>query len=64
MYRTISLKPLKDFARKEMKEYPIIRTILLEEADSIPWVEFLLKVRIWLNLLEKDIERKSSCAFW
>ena len=55
-YEVIS-EPLKKFAKKELRDCPITREIILEEPDRIPVEEFVTKSLIWLRLLEKEIRR-------
>lgn len=60
MYGKINVKPLKNFTRRELKSCQLIREFILEEPDYIPVEEFLFKFRIWLQLLEKDIEKAET----
>ena len=56
----ISIVPLKQFAKRTLKQYPLTYDFLLGEPDAISVREFVLKAGVWLQLLEKDIEMKKS----
>ena len=56
----INLKLLKKFAKRELNDYPITHRFILEEPEKISTEEFILKVKIWLQTFEKDIEIKES----
>jgi len=56
----IDLKPLKKFAKQGLKDYPVTCKFVLEEPEKIPVEEFILKVKVWLQTIEKDIEIKES----
>ena len=56
----IDLRPLKKFAKKRLNDYPITCKFILEEPEKIPVEEFVLKVKVWLQTMEKDIEIKES----
>jgi hypothetical protein len=58
--RKIDIISLKQFAKKELRQYALTYEFLLGEPDMIPVEEFVTKVRVWLQLLEKDIEMKSG----
>jgi len=58
MIRMLQLKSLKNFAKKKLNDYPITHDFILGEVDTIPLEEFIIKVKIWLQLLEKDLEMK------
>ena len=60
MTDTINIRPLKAFTKKRLKDYPIIHKFILEEPEKINVEEFILKTKVWLQLLEKDIEIKKS----
>lgn len=60
MTRPVILKPLKTFARIELKDCPIIRSIILEGPETITAEEFIVKSKLWLQVLGKDIELKTS----
>lgn len=55
----LQLKSLKNFAKKKLNDYPITHDFILGEVDTIPLEEFIIKVKIWLQLLEKDLEMKN-----
>ena len=59
-HHTVNLKSLKNFAKKELKDYPITCKFILEEPEKISSEEFILKVKVWLQTFEKDIEIKES----
>jgi len=52
----IDLAPLKEFVMAKLSDYPFTRKIILEEEPMVPSHEFLIKVKTWLKLLEKEIE--------
>lgn len=56
----ISIVPLKQFAKRMLRQYPLTYDFLLGESDTISAREFILKAGVWLHLLEKDIEMKKS----
>jgi len=57
---TVNLKPLKNFVKNKLKDYPITCKFILEEPEKISSEEFILKVKVWLQTFEKDIEIKES----
>ena len=57
--KMINLKSLKKFAKKELKNYPLTSKFILEEPEKISDEEFIIKIKVWLQLLEKDIEIRS-----
>jgi hypothetical protein len=52
----IDIKLLKEFALEKLVSYPFTRNLILEEPSSIKAEEFLIKMEVWLKLLEKEIE--------
>ncbi len=59
--KQISLRRIKYYALRLPSE-SILREILLREPDKIDALEFVVKVPIWLYLLEKENETKSFSA--
>lgn len=56
--RYVSLKDLKDLAARGLQDYPIVRSLLLQEADQLEASEFVVKCGVWLRLLTE--ERRAS----
>lgn len=54
MTTTVSTQPLKSFAKENLKHYPMLRRLILEEADRLPDQEFVTKVKMWLRLLSTE----------
>jgi len=54
MSKVIDIRPLKGFARKHLEGYPIVRELILSDNDRLPVEEFVMKVKIWLRLLEAE----------
>jgi hypothetical protein len=59
--KQISLRRIKYYALRLPSE-SLLREILLREPDKIDALEFVVKVPIWLYLLEKENETKSFSA--
>jgi hypothetical protein len=59
--RQISLRRIKSYALRLPSE-SLLREILLREPDKIDALEFVVKVPVWLYLLEKENEIKSFSA--
>jgi len=56
----IYVEALKKFAKRELKSYPITGKFILEEPEKMSKEEFILKVKIWLQMLEKEMEIEES----
>jgi len=52
----VDLASLKEFVMAKLGDYPFTRKVILEEEPMVPSHEFLIKVKTWLKLLEKEIE--------
>lgn len=52
--RGVDIRPLKEFARKYLEDYPALREVILNDEDWIPAEEFMIKIKIWLRLLERS----------
>jgi len=53
----VNFLPIKKFARRELKSHPLLYELLLEEPDKIPVTEFLIKLKIWLKILDNSVEK-------
>jgi len=51
---TVTIAPLKRFARIKLPQSSALREVLLTEGDSLSPIEFLSKLDIWLKLLERE----------
>lgn len=56
----VSIKQLKSFARTQLRECPVVREMIREEPDRMPAEEFVVKSRVWLQVLNKEIRAKES----
>ena len=56
----VSTKPLKRFARKQLRDCPLVREMILEEPDRISAEDFVVKSRVWLQVLNKELGATSS----
>jgi len=52
----VDLASLKEFVMAKLSNYPFTRKVILEEEPIISSNEFLIKVKTWLKLLEKEME--------
>ena len=59
MSSNVKLKLLKEFAKKEMKDYPITQGCILVEPRDIPDEAFVNKLKLWLMLLKMETGAKS-----
>jgi len=59
MSSNIKLKLLKEFAKNEMKDYPITQGCILVEPRDMPDEVFLTKLMFWLLLLKMETGAKS-----
>lgn len=50
----VNIRPLKDFARKEMSRDNLCRQLLLAERDWLETSEFESKINAWLKLLRQN----------
>ena len=53
--KEVDIRKLKNFAKQYLGRYPLIYGLILEDRDKIPSEEFILKVKVWLQLLDKEI---------
>jgi hypothetical protein len=54
---TVSLEPLKMFAREYLPERSQLRAMILAEGDSMSRSELLVKVETYDRLLELELKR-------
>jgi hypothetical protein len=47
----IDMVRLKSFANSRLKGNQVLQKLILNERDEIPVEEFLIKVKIWLNII-------------
>ena len=59
MSSNVKINVLKEFAKKEMKDYPVTRGCILAEPGDIPNDVFLAKLKLWLSMLKMENEAKS-----
>ena len=48
----IDLRALKHFARSKLSGYPILRNLILSEADDAPADKFVGMVHVWLRVFD------------
>ena len=51
----INIIELKEFSKKHFRNYPILHAFIIEDLDFISPEDFILKCKIWLQLLGKRI---------
>lgn len=56
MNREVDITELKKFAKEEFDSFQIMKEFILDEPDFIPIEEFILKCKIWLQLLGKCVK--------
>lgn len=56
----VDTRALKDFANREFRDYPLVRKIILQEPDQMPTQEFVIKSKIWLQLLAEERQIEDS----
>jgi hypothetical protein len=54
---TVSLEPLKIFAREYLPDESKLRAMILAEADTMSKTELLVKVETYDRLLELELKR-------
>jgi hypothetical protein len=59
MRSIVNLGLLKEFAKRELRDYHFTRDLILAEPQAIPMQEFVAKSRFWLCLLRKEEDAKS-----
>ena len=47
----VSTKPLKSFARTQLRDCPLVRDTILEEPHRMPAEELVVKSRVWLQVV-------------
>ncbi|MBS3054843.1 MAG: hypothetical protein J4431_04865 [Candidatus Aenigmarchaeota archaeon] len=57
MKKYLDSKPLKAFARTELNECPILQHLLLAEPDHIEAEECLVKMGVWLRVLDEEVRQ-------
>jgi hypothetical protein len=55
--RTIDTRGLKKFAKKNLRNYPVLRDLIAEDKDFMEADEFIIKSKFWIDLLEKSINK-------
>ena len=56
----VAIGPLKSFSKSQLKDCPLLRQMILEEADEMSNEEFVMKAKVWLRLLQTELEAKDS----
>lgn len=51
----VNILPLKEFAMENMKPYRISRNLILTETDVLSVDEFLVKIQVWLKVLDEEV---------
>lgn len=62
MERKVDLRALKRFTRSELPGYPILRNLILSEADEVPADEFVGMVRVWLRVFNLETQMNSTAG--
>ncbi len=57
MDRSVSLVPLKVWARSNLHGCPVLRSIVLDEPDRVSTDELASKAVMWLRVLAKERQR-------
>ena len=52
--KTIDIKLIKKFAIEQLSYNSILRRILLSEKNNLTIPEFLVKIEMWLKILESE----------
>lgn len=50
----VNTKPLKEFVASHLREYPLVRQLILQEPDHMTAQEFVIKSKMWLRLLSEE----------
>ena len=56
----VDVRPLKAFARRKLRGYPMLCEIILEEDEFVAAEEFIVRSKIWLRLVAKEHELRDS----
>jgi len=56
----VDVHPLKAFVAKKLPYSSVLRAVILNDDDFMePW-DYVAKIKIWLTLLEVDVQREKS----
>ena len=58
--RLVDIRPLKKVVSSKFPTSSELRSIILQEDDSIPLDSFAVKVKVWFQLLEVEEHNESS----
>ena len=50
----VSIVELKRFAARDLRDYPVLRNLILQEPDQIEASEFAVKVGLWLQVVAEE----------
>ncbi len=53
---TVDMVRLKELARSTLGEDSIFRALILSEPDQVPKQDFVVKVGMWLKVLDKELQ--------
>lgn len=54
---------LKNFAKAHLRGCPFLHELILEEPDAMSAQEFVVKTKVWLQVLRKEIHASESRGF-
>lgn len=57
---TVSLKALKEFARKNLLVESVLRSVLLAEDDELSSQEYLAKLDTWLKVMNLEFSSEEA----
>lgn len=60
MQPRVFFRPVKAFAKRVLRNCPLTEGIIAAEPDDMPVEEFILKAKIWLQVLAKELQTKES----
>lgn len=52
--QTVNIKPLKGLVAADFPVNSIVRTLILEEPETMPAQEYIVKVGVWLRLQRRE----------
>ena len=52
--QAVNIKPLKGLVATNFPVNSIVRTLILEEPETMPAEEYVIKVGIWLRILRRN----------
>jgi hypothetical protein len=55
--RYVDLRPLKAFVLKSLSDTSMLKNIIVRDNDFVNATEFVIKVRIWLMLLQLEFNK-------